>query len=181
MDAITRLAVDARDGDELALEAFIRRTQADVWRLAAHLVDRASADDVTQEVFLRAVPALSRYRADAPARIWLLSIARRTCVDVLRRRDRDRRLRRRLEEQRGAGEHVVPEGSPMVDLDVLLADLDPDRRSAFVLTQMLGLPYQEAANICGVPIGTIRSRVARARGDLAEVHDADRELGSADG
>ena len=48
----------------------------------------------------------------------------------------------------------------------LLARLDPDRREAFVLTQLLGLPYAEAAEVAGCPVGTIRSRVARARGDL---------------
>ena len=53
-----------------------------------------------------------------------------------------------------------------VELAHLVAALDPDRREAFVLTQVLGLPYAEAADVCGVPVGTIRSRVARARGDL---------------
>ena len=48
----------------------------------------------------------------------------------------------------------------------LLAALDPDRRAAFVLTQMLGCSYAETAAICGCPVGTIRSRVARAREDL---------------
>ena len=50
----------------------------------------------------------------------------------------------------------------------LLARLDPDRREAFVLTQLLGLPYAEAAEVAGCPVGTIRSRVARARADLIE-------------
>jgi RNA polymerase sigma-70 factor (ECF subfamily) len=44
--------------------------------------------------------------------------------------------------------------------------LDRDRREAFVLTQLLGMSYAEAADVCGCPVGTIRSRVARARGDL---------------
>ena len=48
----------------------------------------------------------------------------------------------------------------------LLARLDADRREAFVLTQLLGLPYAEAAEVAGCPVGTIRSRVARARADL---------------
>lgn len=50
----------------------------------------------------------------------------------------------------------------------LLARLDADRREAFVLTQLLGLPYAEAAEVAGCPIGTIRSRVARARADLVD-------------
>ena len=49
---------------------------------------------------------------------------------------------------------------------LLLAGLEPERRAAFVLTQLIGCSYAEAAAICGCPVGTIRSRVARAREDL---------------
>ena len=59
-----------------------------------------------------------------------------------------------------------PSASGEVDLRLLLAGLDDDRRQAFVLTQVLGLSYAETADACGCPIGTIRSRVARAREDL---------------
>ena len=58
-----------------------------------------------------------------------------------------------------------------VDLDELLGALDDDRRSAFVLTQVLGLHYDEAADVLGCPIGTVRSRVSRARTDLIEMMD----------
>jgi len=167
VDRISELALDAGRGDGQALEGFIRCTQADVWRLASLLVDPASAEDVAQEVYLRAIPALARYRAEAPARAWLLSITRRTCADVLRRRGRERRLRRRLE-ARPTAENVLVQDAETgeVELNTLVAALDPDRREAFVLTQVLGLRYAEAAQVCGVPVGTIRSRVARARGDL---------------
>jgi RNA polymerase sigma-70 factor, ECF subfamily len=57
----------------------------------------------------------------------------------------------------------VAESATVADL---LTRLDPDRREAFVLTQLLGLPYAEAAEVVGCPVGTIRSRVARARADL---------------
>ena len=59
----------------------------------------------------------------------------------------------------------VAQGVVVTDL---LSRLDPDRREAFVLTQLLGLPYAEAADVAGCPVGTIRSRVARARADLVE-------------
>jgi RNA polymerase sigma-70 factor (ECF subfamily) len=67
-----------------------------------------------------------------------------------------------------AGDHqVLPDPADAVLLVQLLAGLDPLRRAAFVLTQLLGLSYAEAAQVCGCPVGTIRSRVARARADLA--------------
>ncbi len=67
------------------------------------------------------------------------------------------------------GTVVSPDHSGRIDLDYVLADLDDDRKSAFVLTQVLGLHYDEAAEVLGIPIGTVRSRVSRARHDLIEM------------
>ena len=66
-----------------------------------------------------------------------------------------------------------------VALRALLAELDPDRREAFVLTQVVGLSYAEAAEVCGCPVGTIRSRVARARDHLVAALGVRRDTGSA--
>lgn len=167
VDELTRLALAAGGGDRVALASFVRVSQAEVWRLCAHLVDRGAADDLTQEVYLRAVPALERFRGESSARTWLLTIARRTCADALRRRIRQRRLTERVTSL--AHEETSPHDEPASggsELDDLVAALTPDRRAAFVMTQLLGLSYAEAAEVAGVPIGTIRSRVARAREDL---------------
>lgn len=69
----------------------------------------------------------------------------------------------------------------VVALRHLVAELDPDRRDAFVATQVLGLSYAEAAQICDCPVGTIRSRVARAREELLAAlrETSDRHLGRA--
>ena len=83
-DQVTALAIAAGHGDTQALEDFIRATQRDVWRFTAHLADVASADDLTQETFLRAINALPRFSGRSSARTWLLSIARRTAVDQIR-------------------------------------------------------------------------------------------------
>ncbi len=163
VDELTRLLLAARDGDRPSLASAIRSSQAEVWRLCAHLVDREEADDLTQETYLRAFRALPAFRGDSSGRTWLLSIARKTCMDALRRRTRRRRAMSRVE---------VPaddtDTSAAHALERLVSDLDPERREAFVLTQLLGCSYAEAAESCNVPIGTIRSRVARARADLLE-------------
>lgn len=168
VDEATRLALQARSGDAPDVAAFVRATQVDVWRLCAHLVDRDAADDLTQETYLRALPAVGGFRGDASARTWVLSIARRTCADAIRRRRRSRALAARLE-QRELHRSAVSQapGTGVVELDLVLAGLDDDRRLAFTLTQALGLSYAEAAAVCDCPVGTIRSRVARARDDLA--------------
>jgi RNA polymerase sigma-70 factor, ECF subfamily len=169
MDRLTGLLVDARDGDRLALGAAIRLSQAEVWRLAAHLVGPAEADDVTQDVFVRAWRALPSFRAESSGRTWLLSIARRACADAVRRESRRRRLTARLRSDptaKAEGAHTPDE---LHGLGELVALLEPAQREAFVLTQITGCSYAEAAELCGVRIGTIRSRVARARVELIEV------------
>jgi RNA polymerase sigma-70 factor (ECF subfamily) len=170
MDELTELLLAARGGDRVALAAVIRATQAEVWSLCRHLVDPGEADDVTQEVYLRAWRSLPAWRAEAGARTWLLAIARRTCVDAVRKRQRGRRL---LVARAEPPEPSAPDPAGEVELTALLAVLDPDQRAAFTLTQVVGLSYAEAARVCGCPIGTIRSRVARARGALVA------ELGAA--
>jgi len=175
VDDLTAIALAAGRGERVPLEVFVERTQADVWRLCHHLGDPDTADDLTQETYERAIKALPRFRGEAPARAWLLSIARRTCADSVRRRVRRRNLAERLRRQTGPGDLVEPDRSGIADLAPLLEGLDPDRREAFVLTQLLGLSYAEAAVSCGCPVGTIRSRVARARAALIEAMGTDGE------
>jgi RNA polymerase sigma-70 factor (ECF subfamily) len=161
VDDVTGLALAAARGDGDAMSRFVRATQADVWRFCAHLSDRASADDLTQEVYARAIPALPRFRAQASARTWLLTIARRTVADHIRRQQR----RRRLDVVATDAPSAAP-GDEQVALRAIIGQLEDERRAAFVLTQLLGLSYAEAAEVCRCPVGTIRSRVARARDEL---------------
>ena len=167
VDEATRWALAARHGDPLAAAALIRATQADVWRFTAGLVDPGAADDLTQETFLRAFRALPSFEGRSSARTWLFGIARRACADHIRATVRRRR----------ADVSVLAPVSPAdpastVDAADLIARLSADRREAFVLTQLVGLSYEEAAHVAGVPIGTIRSRVARARSDLVAMLSA---------
>ncbi|MEX1008621.1 MAG: sigma-70 family RNA polymerase sigma factor [Acidimicrobiia bacterium] len=174
MDGLTRLWLDARDGDRTALYQAVRASQADVWRLAAHLVGVNDADDVTQDTFVRAWRALPAFRGDSSARTWLLSIARRACADSIRGAVRRRRLAGRVENERARAADHGGDQAGAHSLEALIDGLDRDQRVAFVLTQMVGCSYAEAAEICDVPVGTIRSRVARARERLvAEVEAAE--------
>ena len=160
------LALAARRGDEPAAAAFVRATQTDVWRLCVHLGSRASAEDLTQETYARAFASLHRFAGRSAARTWLLSIARRVCADAVRAAVKVRSL--------PADARVTPDHAESVALHDLLGLLDAERREAFVLTQLVGLSYAEAADVCNCPVGTIRSRVARARADLVDGFGADR-------
>jgi len=147
---------------ELTVAEVVEATSADVWRLHAHLVGRPDADDLTQETFLRVLRALPGFRGDSSLRVWVLSIASRTAADEIRRRERSRRLFKALPVPVPAGDdHAITHARAD-----LLARLHPARHESFVLTQVLGCSYAEAAAIAQCPVCTVRSRVARARADL---------------
>ncbi|POX38046.1 RNA polymerase subunit sigma [Streptomyces sp. Ru73] len=178
-EAITAWALDARAGDPEAIEQFVRALQRDVRRYVTYLGgDPQAADDLTQDTFLRALKSLHRFEGRSSARAWLLAIARRAVVDSLRHAATRPRLAD-TDDWQSAAERAQARGLPGFEDGVALADLlaalPDERREAFVLTQLVGLPYAEAAALSNCPVGTVRSRVARARTSLvAALHDADR-------
>jgi RNA polymerase sigma-70 factor (ECF subfamily) len=174
-DEVTQAALLARGGDPAAAARFVRATQAEVWRVCAYLGDPADADDLTQETYLRAFRSLPRFAARSTARTWLLTIARRTCADGIRERRRRPPQDGSVTIETAAQSAAAPDLSDGVALRAVLGALPPDRRDAFVLTQVVGLSYAEAAAVCRCPVGTIRSRVSRAREDLIAALDPDAE------
>jgi RNA polymerase sigma-70 factor (ECF subfamily) len=170
-DPLGECAAAAAEGDNVAVAELVRRTEQAVWQVCAVLGSEGEVEDLVQETYLRALRALPRFRGEAPVRLWLLSIARRTCADHVRRRQRQRSLHDRLTAM-AVSDSSLPDAVGTPPTLELLHRLDPDRRKAFVLTQLGGLSYEEAAAVVGCPIGTIRSRVARARADLRAALDA---------
>ncbi|SNX55800.1 RNA polymerase sigma-70 factor [Streptomyces sp. TLI_55] len=166
----TAWALAARAGDPEAADHFVRALHGDVLRYVTHLSgDPQTAHDLTQDTFARAFSSLHRYEGRASARTWLLSIARRAVVDNLRRAAVRPRLADTTDWQTAA-ERSQPCGLPGFDEGVALLDLlqtlPEERREAFLLTQVVGLSYEEAAGFVGCPVGTVRSRVSRARVSL---------------
>ena len=141
----------------------------------------ADAADVVQEAFMRALTYFDGYRDENP-RAWLLTIVRNTCYRWL---ERNRTatvvpLSREVEERMEAAAADI-HGEPVPDpetlaakhrdsqlLNELIAELPPTFRETLVLRELEDLSYQEIANILGVPIGTVMSRLARARGLLRD-------------
>jgi len=174
-ELVTAWAIAAQRGDREAAAAFIRATAPSVRRLMGYLADREDAEDLVQETYLRAFGALPRYAGRSPARVWLLSIARRVAADQVRynqRRPRSVSLDIDLLDIR----HHVPAPAGLVEVNRAIAALEPGRREAFLLTRVVGLSYEEAAQVCGCPVGTIRSRVSRARQDLLDALGPDDRL-----
>jgi RNA polymerase sigma-70 factor (ECF subfamily) len=163
------VALAAGRGDRDALTELIRRTQHDVVRFLSSLISPAEAEDLAQETYLRAVRALPRFGGRSTVRTWLFSIARRVAADHVRYLTR-RPRKASVPDWQSSADLADPRGRSRFEehhaLAELIRGLPDERREAFLLTQIAGLAYMEAAEVCGCPVGTIRSRVARAREDL---------------
>ncbi|MFD8522617.1 sigma-70 family RNA polymerase sigma factor [Streptomyces capillispiralis] len=184
-DAATAWALAARGGDADAVDHFVRALHRDVIRYVAHLgADPQAVDDLTQDTFLRALGSLHRFEGRSSARTWLLAIARRAVADS-HRRTAVRPRTADVPDWQLTVERAQPRGLPGFDDGIALLellDLLPDeRREAFVLTQLLGLPYTEAAALGDCPVGTVRSRVARARTALVALITEAEQVGGAAG
>jgi RNA polymerase sigma-70 factor, ECF subfamily len=156
----------AQRGGVAAFETLVRAYQAPVWRLVFQLVrDEQLAEDVTQETFLRAFRFLPRYKGNSKFSTWLLSVARNCAMDELRRNQRRGRL---FDKLRARPDPPVAEHGLDLEVREVLAALPVELREPVVLIDMLGRSYAEVAVILKTPVGTVKSRVHRARLFVAE-------------
>jgi RNA polymerase sigma-70 factor (ECF subfamily) len=132
--------------------------------------DRSEADDLVQEALVRALGALASYQHGTSLRAWLFTIQRNVFYEQARRRRTERAV---LAVAIPAGEASVgphqESEAALADLQRLLWTLPPLLREALVLVGAQGLGYDEAADICGVPVGTMKARVSRARSQIARL------------
>ena len=158
-DPDPRTVQRARRGDPLAFEDLVREFQADAFRFAWHLTrDRQLAEDVTQEAFLRAFRFLKGFRGDRKFGSWLFSIVRNCAMDALRSQ---RRSDAPWEDQ--FLPRSVADPAARAELEAALRSVSAEHREAFLLVEVFGLSYQETADVLGVAVGTVKSRMFRAR------------------
>lgn len=170
------LVIRTLRGDVRAFSGLVERHRDVVFRVAARIVGPEEAEDVSQDAFLRAFHRLRDFRGDAPFRSWLLQIAHHAAINAATRkrpvpvdsqleqaettdpRDSERRpveqLERREREQR---------------LQLKLRGLRPAYRSLVVLRDLEGLSYDEIAQVLDMPVGSVKGRLHRARGELIEM------------
>ncbi len=178
-------AHSAAAGDEAAFEALVHRHQRALFNLALrYLGDRDEAQDAVQDTFLRAWRALPRFRGEAMFRTWITGIAINVCRSRLAGAEaRCRRQTQSLVQPDGDGGAEVdlplPDPSPgpaelarggelRAALTKALAALSPEHREVLLLREMNGMEYEEVAAVLGCALGTVKSRIARARGALRE-------------
>ena len=172
------LVVAARRGERPALEQLLVRHHDRINALCRRLLcSDSDAEDATQDTLLAVVRSLSSFDGRSSFGTWIYRIATNQCLDELRRRRR-RPLPTSLDSD-GAGEaHVgaiaVAAGPAelavaRVDVDAALTKLSPEFRVAVVLRDLCDLSYEEIAEVLHVPVGTVRSRIARGRASLADL------------
>lgn len=156
----------AQDGDHQAFSRFVSATADDVRRFCVWFSRPGDdLDDLAQETYFRAYRGMRGFRGDSSARSWLLTIARRVCLDHAERGEREKRRLGALE----PFVRVSVDVESTSELEFLVARLSNHHREAFVLVRLFGYSYDEAARVLGCPRGTVQSRVARARLQLASM------------
>jgi len=170
-----RLVQGTLAGDLAAFEELVERHRPVVYRVAARVVGREEAEDVTQETFLRAYHRLSRFRGESAFRSWLLRIAHNTAVNAARRR-----LPEPVEVDEHADTTVVaaPAREPVSALEeserrerleLKLGELRPEHRAVLVLRDLEGMAYEEIATVTETPVGSVKGRLHRGRRELIDI------------
>lgn len=172
----------AQDGERAAFDLLVAKYQRRLMRLVSRLIhDRAEAEDVVQETFIKAYRALRHFRGDAAFYTWLYRIGINTAKNMLVSQGRRLSLTggphadkaETMEEAERLRDIETPEAmfaSKQIAITVHLAmdALPLELRTAIVLRELEGLTYEEISEVMACPIGTVRSRIFRAREAIAE-------------
>jgi RNA polymerase sigma-70 factor (ECF subfamily) len=180
------LIARSQRGDRAAFNALVERYQATAYALALRMLgDPDAAADVTQDAFFSAYRAIGTFRGTS-FRPWLLRIVSNGCFDVFRAQGRqpstslDALLESDPDAPAGADAHlpaalIDPSWDPeraalraeaIAAIQAALLRLPPDQRLAVILSDVQGLAYDEIARVMDTPLGTVKSRIARARSHL---------------
>jgi RNA polymerase sigma-70 factor (ECF subfamily) len=163
-----------RAGDAPAFEELVMTYQHRVFGVALRMLgNRAEAEDVAQEAFVRAHRALGAFRGDAKLSTWLYAITSRLCLNRLA--SGERRMARQGEDALLRLSDAGPRPDAALErreletaLGRAIAELPEDRRIVVVLRDLEGLSYEEIAQVLELELGTVRSRLHRARAELKE-------------
>jgi len=178
-----QLVRKALDGDVDAFRELVRAYQSAVFHLSVRILrNRDDADDAAQEVFVKVYQALRSYNPRYALKSWILRITHNHCIDLLRKRRKGMvSLDEPLSLADGETEWDLPDPdavdpSEAVEAEelkeVLAAAIDrlsPNLQAAITLRHVEGLHYDEIADVLGIPLGTVKVRIFRAREELARL------------
>jgi RNA polymerase sigma-70 factor, ECF subfamily len=157
-------------GDRQAFDAVMRNHEDRVFSVCLRILgDREKALDATQDTFLTVFRKASQFEGRSAVGTWIYRIAVNTCYDHLRRVQRKptESLPDHVDPADPSAEEAIESAGLRPEIEAALADLPPDFRNAVILSDLEGLSLPETAEILGVPVGTVKSRLFRARRLLA--------------
>jgi RNA polymerase sigma-70 factor (ECF subfamily) len=164
-----RLVEQTLAGDETSFAVLLDRYGPPITSLCyASTLDRAEAEDLTQEIFLSAWRKLRSFRGEAAFSTWLFALARNACIDRSRRNAARPQPQRADTKPQEIADVTGEESTTVTAIFTLARTLTEPLRQALLLRDVQGLSYDEIANIQGVPLGTVRSRIATARLAIVE-------------
>ncbi len=170
------LVARARAGEEVAFAEFVLRHTPAVHRWMARAVGEQDADDLTQEVFLKAFRGLGHFRGDAPPRAWLASIADNTVKNRYRALGRFRRIFSPADPEDAVASEAAPgpeenarAGESRRFVSEALKRIPTEFRMPVILRDLEEWTYEEIALSLELPVGTVKSRIARGRGQLRAI------------
>jgi RNA polymerase sigma-70 factor, ECF subfamily len=158
-------------GDREAFDAVMRNHQDRVFSVCLRILgDRETALDATQDTFLTVFRKAGQFQGRSAVGTWIYRIAVNTCYDQLRRAQRrpSEALPDHVDPRDPAAEEALASAALRPEIEVALAQLPGDFRNAVVLSDLEGMSLPEVAEVLGVPIGTVKSRVFRGRRLLAK-------------
>ncbi len=179
-DPDAHLVARWQDGDAGAFEALVIRHQGPVYRLLRRMLgSREEAEDVAQEAFLSLHRHGHRFRGDARFSTFVYRVAANAALNRRRSLGRRRARERQLASYQAAGtdlqsaprdpEDAASGAEVQVEVQRALLELPPDLRIASILYDIEGVPYAEVARVLGIPEGTVKSRIHRARKALRDL------------
>jgi RNA polymerase sigma-70 factor (ECF subfamily) len=157
-------------GDREAFDAVMRVHQDRVFSVCFRILgDREKALDATQDTFLTVFRKAGQFQGRSAVGTWIYRIAVNTCYDQLRRSQRrpSESLPDHVDLSDPSAEEAIESAAVRPEIELALAQLPADFRNAVILSDLEGLPLPEIAEILGVPVGTVKSRVFRGRRLLA--------------
>ena len=152
----------AAHGASPVIEGFVKRYYAEIFRYCQwHTVDRASAEDATQETFLKFIRFSDRFDERGKTRAFLYRIAQNTCTDLMRKRPMEALPDNAAYEEKG-----FLHAETSVDAQAFLGVLDEEQRELILLRFVQDLSFREIAGITGVPMRTVQTRIRKALGRM---------------
>ena len=177
------VVVLARHGHDAAYRELVRRYERPVFSLVYRMVrDRELAEDLAQETFVKALKAIESYRPEFKFSSWIFKIANNAAIDQLRRRELDtlsldgsphaetpeaiEATALQIGDRQETALEEVEARELGGEIEAAIARLRPEYRSCILLRHVEGRPYEEIAEILGLPLGTVKTYIHRARNEL---------------